>query len=316
MKIYRIEFPNFPNTEREIVLITGNFDGIHLGHRLLIEEGKKISRIFKKKLVILTFEPHPYLFFHKNQKDFLLNTPEEKIKLIKSLKVDELWILDFNEKLAETSPEDFLRELFKTKISRLIIGPDHTFGKDKKGNIFTLYEFSKEKGIILSLFPFVKNNNRKISSTRIRELIRKGEIEEANKLLGYKFFINGEKIKGSGRGKKIGFPTINLKVSDLKVKPKEGVYIVECYKSNQKFQGLLYYGSRPTFNEKEKVFEVYLFDFKEELKIKNLKVEFYKFIRDDIKFENETELKKQIEKDVNIGYTFFLNKGSKPSKEL
>ncbi|MEN3044927.1 MAG: riboflavin biosynthesis protein RibF [Candidatus Hydrothermales bacterium] len=313
MKIYRINFPDFPKTE-DIILIVGNFDGVHLGHKLLIEEGKKISKIFKKKLVILTFEPHPYLFFHKNKKNFLLTTLEEKIEIIKSLKVDELWILNFNEKIAETSPEDFLKQLFRIQISRLIIGPDHTFGKDKKGNIFTLYEIAREKDVILTLFPLVKYKNRKISSTRIRELIEKGEIEEANKLLGYKFFINGEKIKGSGRGKKIGFPTINLKISDLKVKPKEGVYIVEVFIGNKNFRGLLYYGNRPTFNEEEKIFEVHLFDFKEEFKIKKLKVDFYKFIRSDKKFENEMELKKQIEKDVNIGYTFFLNMGSTPIK--
>ncbi|MEO0271113.1 MAG: riboflavin kinase [candidate division WOR-3 bacterium] len=177
---------------------------------------------------------------------------------------------------------------------------------------FTMVEIAREKGKVLTIFPFITYKNRKISSTRIRELIEKGEIEEANTLLGYNFFINGTKIKGSGRGKKLGFPTINLKISELKIKPKEGVYIVETEIKNKTHQGLLYYGSRPTFNEKEKVFEVYLFNFNGEFKKKNLKVKFHKFIRNDMKFDSVEELKKQIEKDINIGYTYFLKKGSNP----
>ncbi len=312
MKIQKIEFPYFPPIEKPPVLIPGNFDGVHKGHRILIEEGKKISKILKTNFTVLFFEPHPYLFFHKNKKNFLLTTLDEKIEILKSLKVDEVWILNFNEKLAETSPETFADKLLDLKISRLILGPDHTFGKDKKGNIFTLVEIAREKGKILTIFPLITYKNRKISSTRIRELIEKGEIEEANTLLGYNFFIKGIKIKGSGRGKKIGFPTINLKISELKIKPKEGVYIVETEINNKTYQGLLYYGSRPTFNEKEKRVEVYLFNFKDELKNKKLKVKFYKFIRNDMKFNNEKELKKQIEKDINIGYTYFLEKGSNP----
>ncbi|MEO0279413.1 MAG: riboflavin biosynthesis protein RibF [candidate division WOR-3 bacterium] len=312
LKIQKIEFPYFPSVEKPPVLIPGNFDGVHRGHRILIEEGRRISKILKTNLVVLFFEPHPYLFFHKNRNNFLLTTLEEKIEILKSLKVNEVWILNFDEKLAETSPEIFADKLLNLEISRLILGPDHTFGKDKKGNIFTMVEIAREKGKVLTIFPFITYKNRKISSTRIRELIEKGEIEEANTLLGYNFFINGTKIKGSGRGKKLGFPTINLKISELKIKPKEGVYIVETEIKNKTHQGLLYYGSRPTFNEKEKVFEVYLFNFNGEFKKKNLKVKFHKFIRNDMKFDSVEELKKQIEKDINIGYTYFLKKGSNP----
>ncbi len=316
MKIRNLEFPEFPEIKRPPILIPGNFDGIHLGHKALIEEGKKLGAILKTKLIVLSFEPHPYLFFHKSRKNFLITTIEEKKEILKDSGIDELWLMNFNEKLAETPPEIFAGKLLELPLSRLILGPDHTFGKDKKGNIFTIVEIAREKGKIVTIFPYITYKNRKISSTRIRELIERGEIETANKLLGYKYFLTGTRIKGKGRGKKLGYPTINFTVSEEKLKPKPGVYVIEVQIKNKKYKGLMYYGSRPTFNEKDKIFELYLFNFKNNIKEKKLKVFLHKFIREDMKFENEKELIKQIEKDINIGYTYFLNKGSNPYKKL
>jgi len=316
VKIKRIEFPDFPEIKKPPILIPGNFDGIHLGHKALIEEGKKLGEIFKTKLILLSFEPHPYLLFHKWRKNFLITTMEEKKEMLKNYGVNELWIMNFNEKLAETPPEIFAFKLLDLPLLRVILGPDHTFGKDKKGNIFTIIEIAREKGKIVTVFPYITYKNRKISSTRIRELIEEGEIEEANKLLGYKYFLTGRRVKGKGRGKKLGYPTINLKVPEEKLKPKPGVYIIEAQIKNKKYKGLMYYGSRPTFNERNKIFELYLFNFKNDIKEEKIKVFVHKFIREDIKFKNEKELIKQIEKDINIGYTYFLEKGSTPYKRL
>ncbi len=312
MKIREIIFPDFPEIKKPPILIPGNFDGVHLGHKALIEEGKKLRKIFKTKLILLSFEPHPYIFFHKSRKNFLITDIKEKKEILKKYGVDEIWLMDFNKKLAETPPEIFATKLLELPLSRLILGPDHTFGKDRKGNIFTIIEIAREKGKVVTIFPYITYKNRKISSIRIRELIEEGEIEIANKLLGYKYFLTGIRIKGKGRGKKLGYPTINFSVPEEKLKPKPGVYIIEAKIKNKKYKGLMYYGSRPTFNEKEKIFELYLFDFKGNIKEKKLKVFLHKFIREDMKFENEGELVKQIEKDINIGYTYFLKKGSNP----
>ncbi len=312
LKIRRVEFPKFPELKKPPVLIPGNFDGIHLGHKLLIEEAKRISSIFKTNTLVLIYEPHPYVFFHKYRENFLITLLDEKIEILKNLKIDEIWIINFNNKLAETPPEIFADRLLSLPLSRIILGPDHTFGKYKKGNIFTLIEIAREKGKIVTVYPYITHKNRKISSTRIRELIERGEIEEANALLGYRFFITGIKIKGSGRGKRLGFPTINLETSPLKIKPKPGVYIVEIETQSKRFKGLLYYGSRPTFNEKKKVFEIYVFNH-QKIKAKKIRVYLHKFVREDKKFENEKDLIKQIENDIKIGYTYFL-KGSNPLK--
>lgn len=312
MIIQRFENFSFPFLDPPPVLIPGNFDGVHKGHRKLIEEGLKLKELFRTELVILTFNPHPYIFFHQNVKRFLITLYDEKYRMLSSLGVDRIWEVKFNKRISEISAEHFVDNLLSVPLYRIILGPDHTFGKDRKGGVFNFFEKAVERGIIMTLYPYVTYQNRKISSTRIRELIGKGEIREANKLLGYNFFVEGKIIKGKGRGKEMGFPTLNFKIDELKILPPYGVYAGELKIEGEVFEGAIYFGRRPTFEEKEEVLEVYIIDdnrfrniekfLKKEVKYK---ITFLDFIRKEIKFEKEEDLINQIKKDVELIYGYF-----------
>ena len=226
MKIYKN--PNLNLKHCNGVIAIGNFDGLHLGHQKVINEGKRKAKKNKLPFGVMTFEPVPVMFFNKKIKNHRINSLEQKKIHLKKFKLDFLIIIKFNKKFSSQSPEQFIKNIiFKnTKCKYLYVSKNFKFGFKRQGNISTLKKFEKIynfKNIVTQ--PF-KKNNKMISSTFIRKKIRLGKIQEVNRLLGRNWSVTGKVIKGQRRGRKIGFPTCNLKLNDYVV-PKHGVYAVK-----------------------------------------------------------------------------------------
>ena len=231
MKIYKNLNLNLKHCNGVIAI--GNFDGLHLGHQKVIKEGKRKAKKNKLPFGVMTFEPVPVMFFNKKIKNHRINSLEQKKIHFKKFKLDFLIIIKFNKKFSSQSPEQFIKKIIfkKTKCKYLYVSKNFKFGFKRQGNISTLKKFEKKynfKNIVTQ--PF-KKNNKTISSTFIRKKIRLGKIEEVNRLLGRSWCIVGKVIKGQRRGRKIGFPTCNLKLNDYVV-PKRGVYAVKVKSNN------------------------------------------------------------------------------------
>ena len=297
MKIYKN--PNLNLKHCNGVIAIGNFDGLHLGHQKVINEGKRKAKKNKLPFGVMTFEPVPVMFFNKKIKNHRINSLEQKKIHLKKFKLDFLIIIKFNKKFSFQSPEEFIKEIIfkKTKCKYLYVSKNFKFGFKRQGNIATLKKFEKKynfKNIVTQ--PF-KKNNKTISSTFIRKKIRLGKIEEVNRLLGRSWCVIGKVIKGQRRGRKIGFPTCNLKLNDYVV-PKRGVYAVKVKSNNFYKNGIANVGYRPTFNGQKLLLETNIFGINKNLYNKVIGISFKKFIRPEKKFRNLKYLKKQIKLDI------------------
>ena len=231
MKIYKNT--NLKNKHCKGVLAIGNFDGIHLGHQKVIKEAKKKANKKKLPFGIMSFEPMPVMFFNKKLRNHRINSLDQKMSQLKRLKLDFLIIKKFNKKFSRLTAEKFIEKMIfkKTKCRYLYVSSNFRFGFKRKGNIRTLKKFEKKfnyKNIIIKSF---KKKNNVISSTLIRKKIREGKIQEANKLLNRNWAVDGKVIKGQKRGRKIGFPTCNLKMGNYVI-PRLGVYAVKVKTSD------------------------------------------------------------------------------------
>ncbi len=297
MKIYKN--PNLNLKHCNGVIAIGNFDGLHLGHQKVINEGKRKAKKNKLPFGVMTFEPLPVMFFNKKIKNHRINSLEQKKIYLKKFKLDFLIIIKFNKKFSSQSPEQFIKKIIfkKTKCKYLFVSKNFKFGFKRQGNISTLKKFEKKynfKNIVTQ--PF-KKNNKTISSTSIRKKIRLGKIEEVNRLLGRSWCVIGKVIKGQRRGRKIGFPTCNLKLNDYVV-PKRGVYAVKVKSNNFYKNGIANVGYRPTFNGQKLLLETNIFGINKNLYNKVIGINFKKFIRPEKKFRNLKYLKKQIKLDI------------------
>ena len=297
MKIYKN--PNLNLKHCNGVIAIGNFDGLHLGHQKVINEGKRKAKKNKLPFGVMTFEPVPVMFFNKKIKNHRINSLEQKKIYLKKFKLDFLIIIKFNKNFSSQSPEEFIKEIIfkKTKCKYLYVSKNFKFGFKRQGNISTLKKFEKKynfKNIVTQ--PF-KKNNKTISSTFIRKKIRLGKIEEVNRLLGRSWCVIGKVIKGQRRGRKIGFPTCNLKLNDYVV-PKRGVYAVKVKSNNFYKNGIANVGYRPTFNGQKLLCETNIFGINKNLYNKVININFKKFIRPEKKFRNLKYLKKQIKLDI------------------
>lgn len=285
--------------EKTIVTI-GSFDGLHLGHQYLLQKIVNEASNNSLKSLIFTFYPTANQFFSKNGKIKQLNTIEERIKLIENKNIDFLVIQPFSKYFANLDAEIFVKEILvnQFKVSKLIIGYDHRFGKNRSAGYEELKEFGKKYNFeVLNISAFEKENIV-ISSTKIREYLDNGNIEYANKLLGYSFNFQGKVIHGKKIGANLGFPTANLEMIDEnKIVPKIGVYFVKIIYQNDQFYGMLNIGNNPTFNNNKQSIEVHIFDFQENIYDKSIEVVFLKKIRDEIKFNSKELLIKQLEED-------------------
>ena len=297
MKIYKNA--NLNKKHQNGVIAIGNFDGLHLGHQKVINEAKKKARENNLPFGIITFEPVPVMFFNSNIKNHRINSLKQKKLQLKKFKLDFLIIVKFNKKFSSLTAKQFIIKIInnKTKCKFLYVSKNFKFGYKRQGNVKILKKYEKPydfKSIITK--PF-KINKKIISSTLIRKKIALGEIMEVNKLLNREWSVEGKVIKGQKRGRKIGFPTCNLKLHDYVI-PLLGVYAVKIIGSKFSKKGIANIGFRPTFNGKHLLLETNIFGINKNLYNKEIGVSFRKFIRPEKRFKNLAHLKKQIEIDI------------------
>jgi len=299
MKIY--SNINLKNKHRNGVIAIGNFDGLHLGHLKVINEAKVKAKKLNLPFGVMTFEPIPVMFFNKKLKNHRINSLEKKKNLLKKLKLDFLIVIKFNKYFSSLTAEDFIKKIIykKIKCKYLYVSRNFKFGHKRRGNIKTLKKFEKLFDYKRVITKPYKKNNKIISSTIIRKKIRAGKIEEINKLLNRVWSVEGKVIKGQKRGRKIGFPTCNLKLDNYVI-PRLGVYTVKVSNKNFNKNGIANIGYRPTFKGQSLLLETNIFGFRENLYNKVINVSFEKFIRPEKKFKNLEYLKKQIKLDIKL----------------
>lgn len=299
MKIYSDDSLIEPN--KNTVVTIGTFDGLHLGHRNIISEliseaGKRNARNF-----VITFEPHPRKVLGKDNGIKLLTSLDEKKKFFEINGVENLLIVNFTKEFSELSSTEFVKKWICNKmgVSHIVIGYDHKFGKDRDGDEKLLKEMGKEKGFTVSTVGPVKIDDIIISSSKIRRYLLEGEIELANRFLGYNYILSGAVIQGAKRGRTIGFPTANIgNIPDDKLIPKNGVYAVRVHIGEKVFGGMMNIGYRPTFKDtNELMLEVFIFDFDENIYKMKIEIEFLHYLREEIKFSTKEELVEQLSRD-------------------
>jgi riboflavin kinase/FMN adenylyltransferase len=299
MKIY--SNVNLNNKHRNGVIAIGNFDGLHLGHLKVIKEAKVKAKKLNLPFGVMTFEPIPVMFFNKKLKNHRINSLEQKKNLLKKLKLDFLIVIKFNKYFSSLTAEDFIKKIIykKIKCKYLYVSRNFKFGHKRRGNIKTLKKFEKLFDYTRVITKPYKKNNKIISSTIIRKKIRAGKIDEINKLLNRIWSVEGKVIKGQKRGRKIGFPTCNLKLDNYVI-PRLGVYTVKVSNKNFNKNGIANIGYRPTFKGQSLLLETNIFGFRKNLYNKVINVSFEKFIRPEKKFKNLEYLKKQIKLDIKL----------------
>lgn len=279
-------------TDEHYALALGFFDGLHQGHLALVNKVKKIAKEKHFKSAIMTFDRHP-LSLLKNEKCTSLISSEDRIELLEEMGIDTLFVIRFTMDVAKLSPQAFIDQYLQ-HVSHLVVGFDFHFGYKNEGDISSL---SKQSFALSVIEPIMYDEQRKVSSTLIKEMLSKGQVEEAHCLLTRPFTIRGEVVHGKERGRTIGFPTANLNFNSYYV-PRRGVYGVKVLIDEDEYYGMGNVGINPTFNElSNDLLEVHIFDLDEDLYGKTIKVEFIKFIRDEKTFSNIEELKLQLKKD-------------------
>ena len=300
---------NFSTSEKTYVTI-GTFDGVHFGHKHIIEklvlEAKKANR----KSVLLTFFPHPRMVLQKDNSLELINTIEERAELLKETGLDYLIIHPFSKEFSRMTALEFVRDILvnQLNISKLIIGYDHHFGKNREGNIVQLTEYSHLYDFTVEEIPAQDIDDVSVSSTKVRHALAEGNIETANNYLGYNFMLTGTVVNGKQLGGKIGYPTANIDVKEsYKLIPKTGVYIVKSRIDKKVVFGIMNIGNRPTVDGNYQTIEVHFLDFNSDLYNQNITIELLYFLRNEKKFSGIETLVLQIKKDEQIARNF-INK--------
>lgn len=288
---------------RNAIITIGTFDGVHMGHRQIIDKLKTEAKSQNGETVIITFHPHPRKVVSSAILGIrLINTLTERIDLLAQLGIDHLVVVPFTDAFANQAAEDYIKDFLVDKFHphTIIIGYDHRFGRDRLGDYRLLEKKAVEYNYHLKEIPKHILENISISSTNIRQAILHNDIATADKLLGYDFFFSGKVIHGDKLGRKLGYPTANLKINDEeKIIPGNGIYAVYAQPEgySEKLKGMMSIGFRPTVDGKKRVVEVNIFDFDKEIYDQTLKVFVKKYLREEVKFNGLDELVKQIDQD-------------------
>ncbi len=287
------------------VIAIGNFDGLHLGHQLVIKQALDISKGLNKELSVITFEPHPKQFFRWFEHPFRITPQQDKARLIAEQNADNLLIYDFDKELASIEAEPFVEEVLlnKLKPAHIVVGADFRFGQKATGDASLLKRICEKNNVPLTIIEKHKNSlGIAFSSTEVRAALHAGDLEKCRSILGRAWEIEGTVEHGFTRGRTIGFPTANINIDDYIIPPK-GVYAVKAGLHNNQggviwHNAIANFGSRPTFDGEHPILEVHIFDFNQDIYDKKLRVQFIEFLRIETKFANVEELKKQIQFDV------------------
>jgi len=299
MKIYH-NINEFTPVKNAVVTI-GTFDGVHLGHRKIISRIKELAGECNGETVILTFFPHPRMIIHPEDESLkLINTIHEKADLLQELGVDHLIITPFSRDFSNQTAEDYIRDVLVNTIGtkKIVIGYDHRFGKDRLGGLNDLLKWAPIYGYEVIEIPEQDINDVAVSSTRIRKALLAGDIQLANAFLGYPFFISGKVGRGDKIGRQIGYPTANIVIEETyKLIPCDGIYSAKVTVKGETHKGMAYIGTRPTINGLTRNIEVNIFDFDADVYGEDIRMEFFHFVRGDIKFTGLDELIVQLAKD-------------------
>ena len=310
MKVYynikEIETINNP------VVTIGTFDGLHKGHVEILELLKRIARDINGETIIITFHPHPRKVLYPDDDTLkLLTTFQEKLQLFEDIGIENVLVLAFRQEISELEPEDFVKDILVNAIGskHLVIGHDHRFGKNRKGDFNTMMHLSEEYDFVVEEIPPFLVQGITVSSTKIRNALTIDiDLQKANHLLGRKYSLNGKVVEGNKNGRKLGFPTCNLYIEDVnKLIPANGVYAAIASVSGYQLNAVVNIGNRPTFNLTGVVVEAHLLNFDADLYGEELKLEFIERLRDEQKFENLDALKIQIGKDIEVAEKIFAN---------
>ncbi|APZ45661.1 riboflavin biosynthesis protein RibF [Polaribacter reichenbachii] len=300
---------NFSSPSQTFVTI-GTFDGVHYGHQKIIEKLVLEAKKANKKSVLLTFFPHPRMVLQKDASIELINTIQERAFLLEKTGLDYLIIHPFSKEFSRTSALEFVRDILvnQLNISKLIIGYDHHFGKNREGNITQLTEYSHLYDFKVEEIPAQDIDDVSVSSTKIRRALHEGNLKTANNYLGYYFMLNGNVVNGKQLGGKIGYPTANIDVKETyKLIPKTGVYVVKSLIDNKTVFGMMNIGNRPTVDGNHQTIEVHFLDFNQDLYDKNLTIELIYFLRDEQKFDSIDLLIEQLKKDEETARNYIKN---------
>jgi riboflavin kinase/FMN adenylyltransferase len=285
------------------IVTAGTFDGVHLGHRKIIQRLKELAHQENGETVILTFFPHPRMVLFPDDHDLkLLSTLDEKVNLLRQAGIDHLIIHPFTKDFSRLTSVEYVRDILvgQLKVKKLVIGYDHHFGRNREGSLTNLKELEQLYNFQVEEIPAQDMDNINISSTKIRKSLSEGDVETANNYLGYPFFITGTVVAGQQLGTQIGFPTANIFVEEkYKLIPANGVYAVRVRVNEEDYRGMLNIGNRPTVKGKGASIEVHLFDFDQDIYDQPIQVGLVKRIREEKKFENIEQLREQLVIDRN-----------------
>jgi len=286
--------------QHDTAITIGTFDGVHIGHRMILKRLISKTSETALKATLLTFFPHPRMVLQKDSDIKLLNTIDEKTKILENLGLDQLIIHPFTKEFSRLSSTEFVRDLLvnKLKAKKIVIGYDHRFGRNRNANINDLITYGATFGFEVDEIPAQEIDEISVSSTKIRRALEDGDIKTANRFLGYNYMLTGIVQKGKGVGRQLSFPTANLFIEETyKLIPKNGVYVVNAEIDGKIVSGMMNIGYNPTVNGTLKSIEVHFFDFDEDLYDQAIQVNILQRIRDEHKFNSVEELKKQLERD-------------------
>lgn len=302
MEVLHIEYPPVQlATQRKFAVAIGDFDGVHFGHQDVIQQARSIAHAHDLYSAVMTFNPHPREVLGMKGYSRYLAPLNKKIDLIRSLGIDYTFVVKFDEAFSRISPQQFVDGMLKPlDVAKVIVGFDFTFGHKASGTVETLKQLCADSIGVYVVKPY-NMHGEKVSSTLIREQLHFGNLEKVKQYTGRDYFITGTIVKGDGRGRTIGFPTANIRMSEPFVLPMNGVYAVRCQCKGEVYQGVMNIGVRPTFYEDaagEPNLEVHLLDFDGDLYGEKVRIEFLKQIRRERKFPSAEALVRQIEKDI------------------
>jgi len=282
------------------VITIGTFDGVHIGHKLILERLINDARINNRVSAVLTFFPHPRMVLQKDSDLKLLNTIEEKKKILEELGLDYLIIQPFTKAFSRMSATTFVRDMLVNALhaKKVIIGYDHRFGRNRNANINDLISFGNALNFEVDEIPAQEIEEVAVSSTKIRNALLEGDIVTANTYLGYSYMLSGEVIRGKGLGRELGFPTANIHIEEAyKLIPRNGVYVVQSTLKNKIVYGMMNIGTNPTVDGQNQSIEVHFFNFDQDLYHQHIQVNVLHWIREEHKFNSLKELKVQLKKD-------------------
>lgn len=286
---------NFDN----LSIALGNFDGIHIGHKKIITETVNMAKQSHGCAALFTFYPHPLKVLKGSKEPFIIQTFKKKMQIVSQMGIDMVVCAKFSKNFADMHPEAFVKDILvnSLKINNVFVGYDYTFGKYGKGTVNSLRDYAKKYGFNVHVIPAVKIDGIVVSSSKIREFFRSGEIKLANLFLGRNYTITGVVRRGDERGRALGFPTANIYPHN-EILLKNGVYAAYVYINDKKYKSAVNIGSNPTFSGVDVHIEAFIFGFNRDIYGEKITIEFVDFLREEIKFKNISNLVERIKLDI------------------